>query len=226
MDTPSIHVSTLVSTRKTKWLNKRISGILKFLLLFNFLISGVQAQVAKPEIVSTDRFILKVVDRAITFQDIGYQLRNLKALDCVYSDALIVAYFQKSFVNELDGFVKKFPKDDADVIKYLHDHSDLLKKIRYFFKMLRYSEDQNKKVSVELSKLIREGTRENNCQKEILHKDSLKTNFKALVETELYLRSRYEGQLRSHRRNFDFIRPSIDLFVDSLDKQFTHEYYW
>jgi hypothetical protein len=200
---------------------------LKFLLLFNFLlISGVQAQVEKTEIVSTDRFLLKVVDRAITFQDIGYQLRNLKALDCVYSDALIVAYFQKTFLTELDAFVKHFPKNDDEVIKYLHDHSDLMKKIRYFFKMLRYSEDQNKKVSTDLAQLIRQGTRENNCQKEILHKDSLKTNFKSLVETELYLRSRYEGQLRSHRRNFDFIRPSIDLFVDSLDKQFLHEYYW
>ncbi|MBA2403183.1 MAG: hypothetical protein H0V66_00305, partial [Bdellovibrionales bacterium] len=67
---------------------------------------------------------------------------------------------------------------------------------------------------------------ENNCQKAILHKDSLKTNFKALIEMELYLRSRYEGQLRSNKRNFDIIRPSIDLFVDSLDKQFPHEYYW
>ena len=197
---------------------------MKFLLLFNFLISGVQAQ--ETAVVSTDRFILKIVDRAITFQDIGYQLRNLKALNCVYSDSLVVSYFQKSFVTELDAFVKKFPKSDDDVIKYLHDHTDLLKKIRHFFKMLRYSEDQNKKVSTELSKLIREGTTENNCQTEILHKDTLKTNFKSLLETELYLRSRYEGQLRSHRRNFDFVRPSVDLFIDSLDKQFLHEYYW
>lgn len=197
---------------------------MKFLLLFNLLISGVQAQ--ETVIVSTDRFILKIVDRAITYQDISYQLRNLKALDCIYSDALIVSYFQKSFLNEMDVFVKKFPSKDEDVVRYMHDHSDLLKKIRYFFKILRYSEDQNKKVSSELSQLIREGTRENNCQKEILHKDSLKTNFKTLVEAELYLRSRYEGQLRSSKRNFDFIRPSIDLFIDSLDKQFTHEYYW
>ena len=43
---------------------------------------------------------------------------------------------------------------------------------------------------------------------------------------EIYLRSRYEGQLKGQKKNFDIIRPSIDLFVDSLDKQFTHEYYW
>ena len=200
---------------------------MKFLLLFNFLIMPAQAQEATaPEFVSSDRFLLKVVDRAITLQDISYQLRNLNALDCIYSDALVVSYFEKNFLKELDLFVKNLPKDDAAVSKYLHEHADLLKKIRYFFKMLRYSEDQNKKVTYELSKLIREGTRENKCQKAILHKDSLKTNFKSLIEMELYLRSRYEGQLRSSKRNFDFIRPSIDLFVESLDKQFLHEYYW
>ncbi len=200
---------------------------MKFLLLFNFLIMTAQAQEAKaPELISTDRFLLKVVDRAITLQDINYQLRNLNALDCIYSDALVVSYFEKSFLKELETFVKGLPKEDAEVSKYLHAHADLLKKIRHFFKMLRYSEDQNKKVTYELSKLIREGTRENNCQKAILHKDSLKSNFKSLIEMELYLRSRYEAQLRSSKRNFDFIRPSIDLFVESLDKQFLHEYYW
>jgi len=138
-----------------------------------------QAQVAKaPEFISSDRFLLKVVDRAITIQDISYQLRNLNALNCIYSDALVVSYFEKSFLKELDTFIKGLPKEDAEVSKYLH------------------------------------------------HKDSLKTNFKSLIEMELYLRSRYEGQLKSSKRNFDFIRPSIDLFVESLDKQFLHEYYW
>lgn len=101
-----------------------------------------------------------------------------------------------------------------------------MKKVRYLFKMIRYSEDQNKKISPELQKLIRQGTKENNCETEVLYKDTLKTNFISLIEMELYLRSRYEGQLKGNKRNFDLIKPSIDLFVDSLDKQFSHEYYW
>ena len=205
-----------------KLLSKRTSVILKFLLLFNVLIGGLHAS----ELVSSDRFLFKILDRAITLQDMTYQARNLKALNCIYSDAMVISYFEKSFLSELDQFISKFPSSDEDVVKYLHENSEILKKSRYFFKMLRYSEDQNKKISIELSKLIREGTRENNCQKSILHKDSLKTNFKSLVEMEIYLRSRYEGQLKGQKKNFDIIRPSIDLFVDSLDKQFTHEYYW
>lgn len=200
---------------------------MKFLLLFNLLIWGAQAQeVDTSKLVSSDKFLLKVVDRAISLQDIKYQLRNLKALNCIYDDALVVSYFEKSFIKELDTFVKDMPEKDSEVPKYLHNHGVLLKKIRYFFKMLRYSEDQNKKVTIGLSKLIREGAKENNCESEVLYKDTLKTNFKSLIEMELYLRSRYEGQIRSSKQNFDFIRPSVDLFVESLDKQFLHEYYW
>jgi hypothetical protein len=199
-------------------------GISKFLLLFNLLlIGGLKAQT---ELVSSDRFLFKILDRAISFQDIVYQLRNVQALDCIYSDSLVVAYFEKSFIKELEQFVKKFPTTDDEVVKYLHKQTNVLSKLRHFLKILRYSEDQHKKISTGLTKIIREGTKENKCGADILHRDSLKTNFKSLIEMELYMRSRYEGQLRSNKRNFDFIRPSIDLFVDSLDKQFAHEYYW
>jgi hypothetical protein len=82
------------------------------------------------------------------------------------------------------------------------------------------------KVTPELEKLIREGTKENKCETAVLYKDTLKSNFINLLQTEIYLRTRYGAQVKSGTRNFDSLRPSIDLFVDSLDKQFSHEYYW
>jgi hypothetical protein len=45
------------------------------------------------------------------------------------------------------------------------------------------------------------------------------------MEMELYLRARYGGQYKTSQR-FEAVRSSIELFVESLDKQFTHEYYW
>jgi hypothetical protein len=114
------------------------------------LIGGLQAS----ELVSSDRFLFKILDRAITLQDISYQARNLKALNCIYSDALVVSYFEKSFMTELDHFLSKFPNADEEVIKYLHENAEILKKIRYFFKMLRYSEDQNKKTELKMIVII------------------------------------------------------------------------
>jgi hypothetical protein len=187
------------------------------------LIGGVQAS---SELVSSDRFLFKVVDQAVSIQDLKYQLRNLKALNCVYSDALVIQYFDKKFIEDFDSFIIKFPENSEGIIRYLHSHEDLLNKMSILFKMLRYAEDQNKKVSAELSKLVQSSAKANRCNLEVLHKDSLKTNFKSLLEIELYLRARYEGQFQTSGKKIDEIRSSLDLFIESLNKQFSHEFYW
>jgi hypothetical protein len=204
-------------------LNKKISGILKSVLLFSLLVTG---EIRAETLVSSDRFLLKVLDRAISLQDIQYQLRNFKAVDCIFSDALIIMYLEKGFIKNLQEFLTRYPQNEDEIRRYLHNHPTILKNIRILFKLLRYAEDQQRVISPKLTQLIKESSQENKCDKDILHQDSLKTNFKHLLELEIYLRSRYEGQLKANKSNFDIIRPSIDLFVESLDKQFSHEYYW
>lgn len=175
--------------------------------------------------VSSDRYLIKILDRTVSLQDIAFQHRNIQALDCIYGDSLVVQFFGKSFIKDLNSFIKSFPGSDEEVRRFMHARPDELKKIRHFFKILRYSEDQKTDVSLKLSRIIREGTLENRCESGVLYKDTLKTNFISLIEMELYLRARYGGQLKSTHK-FESIRPSIELFVDSLDKQFSHEYYW
>jgi hypothetical protein len=205
-----------------KLLNKKISPILKLVLLFSLIIGETGAST----LVSSDRFLLKIVDKTISLQDFKYQSRNLRALNCIYEDAFVVQYFEKSFIRDWENLLDKFPTNDEDVAKYLHQNEDLLKKIRYFFKVLRYSEDQKMVVSSEVIKLIRSGVKENKCERDILYKDDLKTNFLALLQLELYFRSRYASQLKSSSAGFAIVKPSIDLFMESLDKQFGHEYFW
>jgi hypothetical protein len=206
-----------------KLLSKKISQISKLVLLYSLVLFETRAQT----LVSSDRFIFRIIDRTISQQELNFQLRNLKALHCVYEDSLIIFYFENSFVTDLDKFMKGMPQKDQDVRRYLHQNEEILRRTRLFFKLLRYSEDQKTTLSPELASLIRESTTENKCGSAILYKDSLKTNFKGLIESELYLRTRYGNQMKSlDRKSFDVIRSSIDLFMDSLDKQFTHEYYW
>lgn len=203
-----------------KLLSTKISQILKLVLLYSLFVGGSNA-----DVVSSDRFIIKILDRTVSFQDIHFQLRNLEALNCIYDDSYIIQYFEKKFINSLEDFVKRFPTEDEEVRRYLHSNETLLKQLRHFFKMLRYSEDQKTDVSMNLKNLIRESAKENKCNTDVLYKNTLKTNFISLMEMELYLRSRYGGQLKNNAR-FDSIKSSIELFVESLDKQFTHEYYW
>ena len=202
-----------------KLLSKKISPILKLALLFNFLIGGVWARS-----VSSDRFLIKILDRTVSTQDMKFQLRNLEALDCIYEDSFVVQLFEKSFIPAFKEFLKNMPEGDEGVRSYLHKNEIFLKKIRYFFKMLHYAKDQKAEVSSNLKKLIRESAKANKCNQDVLYKDTLKSNFTELMEMEIYLRSRYGNQLKAH--NFEGIRQSLELFVESLDKQFTHEYYW
>jgi hypothetical protein len=175
--------------------------------------------------VSSDRFLLKIIDRTVSLQDVEFQARNIKALNCIYDDAITIQYFGKKFITQMDQFAKAFPEGDEAGRAYLHKNEEVLKSVRLLFKMLRYSEDQRSEVSKNLTDLIREGTKENKCDTEVLYKDTLKTNFIQLLELELYLRTRYGGQLKESK-GFELVKPSIDLFVESLDKQFNHEYYW
>ncbi len=161
----------------------------------------------------------------MSLQDITYQQRNLEALRCIYNDSVVVQFLGPSFVKGVGDFILGFPLGDDEARKYLHSQEPLLKQIRYFFKLLRYSEDQRTDVSFKLKKLIRASAKENKCNKDVLYNRSLKTNFISLLETELYLRTRYGNQLKVNQP-FDVVRPSIELFIESLDKQFTHEYYW
>lgn len=168
---------------------------------------------------------MKILDRTVSVQDLGFQLRNLGALNCIYDDSFVIRYFDKSFLTDLKSFLGSLPEEPKETRLYLHKQDPVLKKIRTFFKMLRYAEDQKANVSPELAKLIRESSKENRCGTAVLYKDTLKTNFLSLLQMELYLRARYGNQLKTSK-NFDEVRASVDLFVESLDKQFPHEYYW
>lgn len=168
---------------------------------------------------------MKILDRTVSVQDMSFQLRNMSALNCVYDDAIVVRYFDKKFIPDLKIFLDKLPVEAKDLRSFLHGQEPILKKIRTLFKLLRYSEDQKANVSQELTKLIRESSKENRCGAAVLYKDTLKTNFLALLQLELYLRSRYGNQIKTSK-SFDEVRASIDLFIESLDKQFPHEYYW
>ena len=174
---------------------------------------------------SSDRFLLKILDQTVSFQDIQYELRNLQALSCIFDDSLVIHYFEKSFIKDLGDFVGGFPVSVDESRRYLHGKESVLLKTRYLFKMLHYSGDQKTLVPPELSKLISRTVKDNKCSLEVLSKTGLKNNFLDLVELELFLRARYGGQLKG-AQGFDTIRSSVELFVESLDKQFSHEYYW
>ncbi len=205
-----------------KLLKIKTLGILKLALLFSLFISKTQAD----QVLLSDRFIFKVMDDVYSLQDLNYQSRNLNALKCVYPDAFVLRYFGEDFLKKFKKFNEEFPQENSEAIKYLHLHEDLLRQIRFFFKGMKYAEDQKLVVSEDVTKIIIEATKVNKCDTKILKDDGLKANFISLLRLELYLRSRYAPQMDSKKIDFNTVKSSIDLFIESLDKQFSHEYFW
>jgi len=205
-----------------KLLKIKILEILKLVLLFSLLTPKIKAD----QLISSDRFVFKVMDDIYSFHDLSYQSRNLSALKCIYSDAFVVKYFGEDFLLKFKKFIQEFPKENLEVIKYLHLNEDILKQIRFFFKGMKYAEDQKLVVNQDVKNLIVTSTKVNKCDLKILKDDGLKANFTSLLRLELYLRSRYAPQMDSKKIDFQTVRSSIDLFIESLDKQFSHEYFW
>ena len=202
-----------------KLLNKTISEISKFLLLFNLCLYPVKGFTE-----TSDRFLLKIVDKTISLKDINFQLRNFQALQCAYPSSIIQNYFGENFLKTWKSFLAKMPMNDKDISLYMHSQEEFLKSLRLYFKLLRYSLDQRGEVSKEVTSLMKESLRESKCSKDVFFKKRLKTSFVELLKAELYLKSRYGNQLKDER-NASTVKDSIDLFMESLDKQFYHEYY-
>lgn len=202
-----------------KLLNVTILEISKFLLLFNFVCLPIRGFSQ-----TSDRFLFKVVDKTVSVRDLHFYLRNFKALDCSYPDSITYNYFGKNFIKDWQNFLTKLPEGTREISKYLYEKEEFLKKLRLFFKLIRYSSDQRAEITPELNALMIEAMKVNKCSQDIFYKDRLKTTFYQVLKVELYLKSRYGSQL-SDSRNASSVKSSIDLFMESLDKQFHHEFY-
>lgn len=202
-----------------KLLSKTILEISKYLLLFSFIFLPIRGHTQ-----TSDRFLLKIVDKTVSLRDLHFYLRNLKALDCAYADSILHDYFGKKFINNWQSFLKLMPSERQLISRYLFDQEAFLKELRLYLKLLRYSRDQRGEVTGQLNELMIESMKANKCSSDIFYKNRLKTTFYDVLKAELYLKTRYGNQL-SDSRNASTVKSSIDLFMESLDKQFYHEYY-
>jgi len=196
-----------------KLINKKILVISKLVLLFNYALAG------EGNFISEDRLLFKISDKVISQEDIGYFDRNIKTLKCLYPDSLTYRYFGEEFVETLSRFQNTdFPSEvKKDLI--------FKKKLVSLFKLLKYSDSQRLGLSKDLVSLVKESIRVNRCKTDVLFKGELRANFKSLLSLELYLKSRYATSLKGQDSQGD-LRQSMDILIESIDKQYQHEFYF
>jgi hypothetical protein len=170
-----------------------------------------------------DRYLFRVADQVIGVEDMGQAHVDLTTLECHFSDALLIEYLG-------EGFLAKLEKEVAALSKLttpLGEQTPLvifLSAVRQKWKLMVYVDSQEVDVAADLEKGL---LKSKGCAGIAGSDGKIRGSFRKWLRVEIYLRSRYgQGKTASDTSRRDKRLQSINLFVDSLDKQVTHEDFW
>lgn len=170
-----------------------------------------------------DRFLFRVADQVVSLQDLKLTDEDFSALQCHLDDSLILEYLGSGFRKKLHENVLLLEKLEGP----LGAHRPLvifLASMRQVWKLLNYVDAQEVAITPELEKSILAPSK---CPSVTGTDKKMIASFKRWLRVEIYLRSRYAQNgmdQRPERKEKRF--QSINLFIDSLDKQIVHEDFW
>lgn len=199
---------------------KRKSGTLRSALRFSFLFILILLTVAATR---GDRFLFRVSDQVVGVEDLNQAHVDLTTLRCHFSDALLIEYLGEGFLAKLEKETETLSK----LTKPLGEQTPLiifLSAIRQKWKLMVYVDSQEVDISPDLEK----GLMGSKACASIEGTDKkMRGSFRKWLRVEIYLRSRYgQGMTASDTSRKEKRLQSVNLFVDSLDKQVTHEDFW
>ncbi|MFP5491535.1 MAG: hypothetical protein ACLGG0_08545 [Bacteriovoracia bacterium] len=170
-----------------------------------------------------DRYLFRVTETVVGVHDLEVAVDDLKALECRFPDSLLMSWLG-------DGFSPKLKKVTAELLQSQEsvskDHSKVifLSMVRQMWKVLVFTDTQDVVLKPELEKQVINVA---GCPTVLFTKKEMRDSFKRWLKVEIYLRSRYapggiteNKEWRAKRLN------SIAQFVDSIDKQMSHENFW
>lgn len=196
---------------------------MRLALRFNYLILAFLLSVSARAADQRDRFIFRVADQVVSLQDLKSTDQDWSALRCHLPDSLIIEYVGEAFRKKLQENIGVLEKLD----KPLGANAPLtifLGSMRSFWKLLTYIDNQEVGLLPELEKTF---LRSSHCPSVEGEPKKLRASFRRWLRVEIYLRSRYgQGDISKDGERIQKRHQSISLFVDSLDKQVTHEDFW
>ncbi len=179
--------------------------------------------ITAPALAEGDRFLFRVGDQVVGARDLGQAADDLTAIGCRFPDSLLLEYLGEGYLVKL--------RHERDVLAGLKTPlassvptTIFLASLRRVWKLLAYVDTQEVTLAPALEKEV---LKAKGCPSAEATRGQMRASFRRWLRVEVYLRSRY-GQGRpgadAERRDKRF--HSIDLFVDSLDKQMSHENFW
>jgi len=170
-----------------------------------------------------DRYLFRVGDTVVGAHDLEQAYQELTALQCRFSDALLETWSNDGFRSKLKKVNDKLVASTAPLSE---DQNSIifLSSMRQLWKLLIYVNGQEVAMSSDLQKSI---VNVPGCPKITLSGGKVRDSFQRWLRVEIYLRSRYApGGLVNTKDWREKRLQSINQFVDSIDKQLSHENFW
>lgn len=170
-----------------------------------------------------DRYLFRVGDTVVGVNDLEQAHQDLTALQCRFPDALLEAWSNDGFRSKLKKVNDKLATSNA-LLSEDQNSIIFLSSIRHLWKLLIYVDGQEVAMSSDLQKSV---VNVPGCPKITLTGGKVRDSFQRWLRVEIYLRSRYApGGLVSTKDWREKRLQSINQFVDSIDKQLSHENFW
>ena len=198
---------------------------MKSALQFNalWIVSLLLLSLSSAQAAIKDRYLFRIQDTVVGVHDLGQAQADLAALHCRFPDALLEAWTNDGFRGKFKKVLDKLASEQGPLSE---DQNSIifLSSVRQLWKLLIYVDGQVVSLSPELQKSVMSVA---GCPAITHSRGKMRDSFQRWLRVEVYLRSRYapggilKGQDWREKR-----LQSIAQFVESIDKQLSHENFW
>jgi hypothetical protein len=196
-----------------------------------------------------DFYPFKIKDSVYSASETVKTIDHIKYLNCLmFGESLFLRYIDLHHYDsaEIKKKIAAFFKSDEKKIS--PPMQDYFKKVVTIIKLKKYIESQSFKINQNLYNLVTESARMNNCGKVKVIKGKFSIWLEDLIKLEMYFKSRFkdstfvvggseiEKYLKQHsvktkaQAKLLLIeqkrKSSVQIFLQSVTKQISHEYFW
>ncbi len=202
-------------------LKKRKSETLKLALPCSVLALFISFAAFATAVVK-DRYLFRVAETVVGSHDIQHAEADLAAIQCRFPDTLLEPWSAETFRAKWRKVGEKLAQLDTPLAQ---DQNTIifLTNIRQLWKLFVYVDGQGVSLAAELEKASLHAP---GCPS-VAMGNKMRDSFRKWLRVEIYLRSRYAPSGMNSSPEWREKRlQSIVQFIDSLDKQISHENFW
>lgn len=171
-----------------------------------------------------ERFLFRVGEEVVSLNDLMQAEKDIAALHCRFDDSLFLAHLGDKFSVQLHQLNSSL----EDVTKSIRDNKAdtvFLTRVRQNWKLLSFVDTQD----VALTPQLEDATKAvSGCPPITDTAGKMRSSFRRWLRAEIYLRSRYGGSDHgsSKKEAMEKRLQSVGFFLETLEKQVSHEDFW